>query len=272
MGVSTFVTGAMDNYLNPLRDSVDVVIPVYNGSKTIVAAIDSVLAQDYGSIKRIIIVDDGSLDNTSELIRILDIPGLQLIQIPNGGVSAARNLGIQHAKSEWIAFLDADDRWASEKTRLQLAAAQRHEVDFICSLADGATFTANKIFTAWDLWRGNVVVTSSVLVRRTALARYGPTFDADISFGEDYLMWLKLLTFSKGYIFGVGLVSYTLSQRPNYKFMQVIRNLAKLLGRYYTYVWTEKRTWRHQFLPLIISIGMLISIGSIAKRFITSAR
>lgn len=84
-----------------------VIIPVYNNAETLGRAIESVLKQDYPA-HEIIVVDDGSTDDSAAVARRYGAP-VKLVQQPNAGVSAARNLGAQTAESEWLAFLDADD-------------------------------------------------------------------------------------------------------------------------------------------------------------------
>ncbi len=97
---------------------VTVVIPVYNSAKFLAAALDSVFAQTYRPIE-VIVVDDGSTDNSAEIVR--DYPKVQYFYQSNQGVSVARNVAIAAAKGEFIAFLDADDLWKPEKLSLQIA-------------------------------------------------------------------------------------------------------------------------------------------------------
>ena len=97
--------------------SVSVIIPAHNASEYIGRAIESVLAQTRKP-DEIIVVDDGSTDDTA---RIIADYGSKVIYIQqeNAGPSVARNTGIEAATSEWIAFLDADDEWIPEKLELQ---------------------------------------------------------------------------------------------------------------------------------------------------------
>jgi glycosyltransferase involved in cell wall biosynthesis len=104
--------------------TITVVIPAYNSEQYIARAIDSVLAQTYKP-DEIIIVDDGSGDNTSEIVRKYE-PSVKLIQQENAGASVARNTGIEAATSEWIAFLDSDDEWLPEKLQLQVEHLKRN--------------------------------------------------------------------------------------------------------------------------------------------------
>ena len=100
---------------NPL---VSVIIPTYNRGWILKEAIDSVLAQDFEDFE-LIVVDDGSTDNTRE---ILDTYGQDIIvlQQANKGVSAARNRGIAEAGGQLVAFLDSDDRWLPRKLSRQV--------------------------------------------------------------------------------------------------------------------------------------------------------
>jgi glycosyltransferase involved in cell wall biosynthesis len=88
---------------------ISTIIPAYNAEKHIVRAIDSVLAQTRPA-DEIIVIDDGSTDNTAGIVRSYG-DKVKLIQQPNAGASVARNTGIEAAAGDWIAFLDADDEW-----------------------------------------------------------------------------------------------------------------------------------------------------------------
>ncbi|MFZ2446294.1 MAG: glycosyltransferase family 2 protein [Syntrophobacteraceae bacterium] len=97
--------------------SISVVIPTYNRAKCIRFAIDSALNQSYQP-KEVIVIDDGSSDDTASIIEAYG-EKVRYIYQTNSGVSSARNLGIRNAQSEWIAFLDSDDEWLPTKLELQ---------------------------------------------------------------------------------------------------------------------------------------------------------
>lgn len=101
---------------------VSVIIPTYNARQYICRAVDSALAQTYQDIE-IIVVDDGSTDDT---VGVLKKYGgkVRILSQKNSGPSAARNKGIREARGQYIAFLDSDDRWASEKLEKQLGVIQ----------------------------------------------------------------------------------------------------------------------------------------------------
>lgn len=90
-------------------DLVSIVIPCYNSAKTIKRMLQTVLAQSYSDIE-VIIVNDGSTDNTVKIVQEMDDPRIRIIEKENGGVSTARNAGINAAKGNYIMFFDDDDR------------------------------------------------------------------------------------------------------------------------------------------------------------------
>lgn len=106
---------------------ITVVIPTYNREKTIKYCVDSVISQTYSNIE-IIIVDDCSIDNTYTVAKGMNDNRLRVIQLEeNAGAQAARNRGIIEAKGEWIAFLDSDDIWRSDKLEMQIAVLKNVE-------------------------------------------------------------------------------------------------------------------------------------------------
>jgi glycosyltransferase involved in cell wall biosynthesis len=104
---------------NPL---VSTIIPAYNAEKYLAEAIESVLAQTYQPIE-IILVDDGSSDNTHEIVRGYG-ERIRYTYQDNAGLSAALNRGISMVHGDFVAFLDADDLWLEEKTEWQIAVLQ----------------------------------------------------------------------------------------------------------------------------------------------------
>jgi hypothetical protein len=92
---------------------VSVVIPLYNKGNYIARTLDSVLKQSFSDFE-VIVVNNGSTDGSEEIVKSFSDPRLRLISQQNAGVSAARNRGIMEAKSDFVAFLDADDQWHPE--------------------------------------------------------------------------------------------------------------------------------------------------------------
>ena len=103
---------------------ISVIIPVYNGEKTIRETVNSVLKQTFTDFE-LIIINDGSNDRTLEIVSSIEDSRIKIFSYPNAGLAASRNRGITHAASEFIAFLDADDLWTPDKLEAQLQALQK---------------------------------------------------------------------------------------------------------------------------------------------------
>ena len=185
---------------------VSVIIPVYNSAKYIADAIDSALAQTYKNYE-IIVVDDGSTDNTKEIVTqytIRHTPYVKYIYQENKGLSGARNTGIKNAKGEFIAFLDADDIWLPEKLEHQIKFMDSDNVGIVgCS---GYTINEkgeildnfinknypNKSLLLNVLNMKNVVSGGSeALVRKKCFDVMG-IFDENLRSSEDWDMWLRI--------------------------------------------------------------------------------
>ena len=102
---------------------VSVIMPAFNSVATIGSAIQSVIDQTY-PYWELIVVDDGSEDNTSEIATSFRHPGIKVLQQENQGQSGARNTGIESARGKYIAFLDADDLWEKQKLEKQIRCFQ----------------------------------------------------------------------------------------------------------------------------------------------------
>ena len=102
---------------------ISVMMPTYNNAKYIGQAIDSIYAQNYGNIE-IIIVDDGSTDNTKEVVQ--QYKDIKYFYIEHKGIPFARNVALENAKGEYIAFLDSDDYWLPNKLNTQMQYFKEH--------------------------------------------------------------------------------------------------------------------------------------------------
>jgi glycosyltransferase involved in cell wall biosynthesis len=180
--------------------TVSVVIPAYRAARTIAAAVGSALAQTCPPTE-VVVVDDGSPDDIAgALVRYAC--RVTLIRQPNSGVAAARNRGVAATRGDVVAFLDADDLWHPRKLELQLEALRDHPD---LALLGTGTVTWPGTFPAFParperrlsvvpldrLVVRNPFVTSSVVVRRTALARAGE-FDPALHGPEDHDLWLRV--------------------------------------------------------------------------------
>jgi len=114
-----------------MSTSVSVIIPTYNRWQVLQRAIDSVLAQSTAA-DEIIVVDDGSTDNTRDLLLSTYGEHIRVMSQPNKGVSAARNAGLKISSGDWIALLDSDDEWLPDKLRLQIQVLEQDRSCVLC--------------------------------------------------------------------------------------------------------------------------------------------
>lgn len=183
---------------------VSTVIPAFNAANYIADAIGCVLAQSHGDVE-VVVIDDGSTDNTAAIASQID-KRVRCLRQPNRGLSAARNRGIEESTGEFVAFLDADDMWAPTKLEKQLALLDCNASIGVvhtdsCRLMQSTghidEFPANRhefVGKCWiPLWHGNRIGVSSVMVRRSVLQEYG-CFDEEIRrpTAQDYDLWLRL--------------------------------------------------------------------------------
>jgi glycosyltransferase involved in cell wall biosynthesis len=163
---------------------VSVVIPAYNAARYLAEALDSVLAQTYEPIE-VIVVDDGSTDETAEIARRYPVC---LIEGPNGGRSVARNRGIDAASGAFVAFCDADDVCVPNRIEAQVAHLDAHPEASIVSCLIETFVEPGMPRPGWlSNWRGETKPgwgTSALLARRSLLDRIGG-FDPAYDLGED---------------------------------------------------------------------------------------
>jgi glycosyltransferase involved in cell wall biosynthesis len=187
---------------------ISVVIPAYNATAYIERAIRSVLAQSRPA-DEIIVVDDGSTDNTAEIVRRF-ADAVKLIGQANAGVSAARNVGIRAAVGDWIAFLDADDEWLPEYLQAQAELLSRNP-HLVWSAANYMTSYAGRqaaeippafvekllrgknyfddYFPAYT--QGFIGCSDTMLIRKNVLLEAG-LFPVQLRLAEDIDLWWRI--------------------------------------------------------------------------------
>lgn len=193
--------------MNFLRSNISVVCPTYNSAVFVGETIASVIRQTSLPLE-IIISDDGSTDNTIEVVKKIadsvETPVIKIVQNMHQGPGAARNHGIRAAQGEWIAFLDSDDKWHPEKIeRIEQAIQQHPEVNFFChneyhrllngreDLIDLASYYQRDVPLAKQLFHRYFIATSAVVCKRDVLLIYNG-FDETLSSAQDYELWLRM--------------------------------------------------------------------------------
>ena len=161
---------------------VSVVIPAYNAARFIRQTLDSAAAQTFRDFE-IIVVDDGSQDETAQIVESFG-ERVRLIRQPNGGVSKARNVGMEQARGEYIAFLDADDLWEKSKLEQQVALLDENEQIGLCYAAiervdeNLRSFEQKMAVTSADhcrtlLLSGCYITCSTVMMRKRLFEQIG---------------------------------------------------------------------------------------------------
>jgi len=163
-------------------------------------AIGSVRAQSWPYLE-IIVVDDGSIDNTEFVLNQLAGSDLRSISQVHSGPAAARNRGITEASGEWIAFLDADDLWLPNKLAAQVDAISRHPEAAFCytdvkvrypdGMERALQYGIHRKALLLELLLGNLLATPTMIVRRSCFAKIG-LFNVELRTGEDWDLWLRL--------------------------------------------------------------------------------
>jgi len=187
---------------------ISIVVPLYNKEKQVEATINSVLLQSYFDFE-IVIIDDGSTDQSATIVLGIKDNRIHYYKKTNGGVSAARNYGINKAKGEWLVFLDADD--------LLLPGA------LVCFMQMLHTFPTSKVFVAaqrsgnppvhasiqpkctthpfWHVWMRHIYPRPGVFMVHRDIVQERGGFDERMSFFEDYEFGLRML--------GIGSIVYS---------------------------------------------------------------
>ncbi|NES87629.1 MAG: glycosyltransferase [Moorea sp. SIO2B7] len=181
---------------------ISVIIPVYNGEKTIRQTIEYVLKQSFADWE-LIVINDGSQDSTLEIVSSIKDLRLKVFSYPNAGLAASRNRGIVKASGEYISFLDADDLWTQDKLESQLKALQENPqaavaYSWINCIDEFGQFLrrGNHVIFNGDVYAQLLLTDfiengSNLLIRKQVFDEVG-NFDELLNAVEDWDMWLRL--------------------------------------------------------------------------------
>jgi teichuronic acid biosynthesis glycosyltransferase TuaG len=221
---------------------VSAIIPTYNYARYAAAAVESALSQSFKDLE-IVVVDDGSTDETAETLRPFG-RCIRYIRQAHRGLAAARNMGIRVSRGRYLAFLDSDDLWLPDKTSMQIAQLDPNP-------AVGLVYCEAALFTEaspteiphsyWahhpsgrilpSLLRHNVVPSPTPMVRREMFDQVG-LFDESLGACEDWDMWIRIAQVSEfGYVDRV-LAKYRLhSANMSLDHERMMRNRFRVLEK-----------------------------------------
>jgi glycosyltransferase involved in cell wall biosynthesis len=186
-----------------------VVVPVYNGEKFVSACLSNILNQTFRDLE-LIVVDDGSTDQTPALVKSFQDIRLRYVRMEHGGAIKARQEGVRLSQSEWVAFCDHDDMWEPNKLAVQIESIESYDLIY----TEAFIFKNNKILGLYSDWlktcpssggaellpnffMRNPIVNSTVLLKKYwALFSFSIPLDPKVCLDVDYSLWLELL--SKG--------------------------------------------------------------------------
>jgi teichuronic acid biosynthesis glycosyltransferase TuaG len=179
---------------------VSIITPAFNSEKFIQETIESVLAQTYQNWE-MVIVDDGSKDNTVTLVKTYTETDsrIKLIELKeNSGPAVTRNTAIKHSKGRYLAFLDSDDQWLPDKLEKQLQFMQVHQVAFSFTsykvvdekgTETGSIIEVPEKVTYEELLKNNVIGCLTVMLDREKI---GEVEMLNIRTRQDYVLWLHV--------------------------------------------------------------------------------
>lgn len=264
---------------------ISVIIPVFNSEQFIVAALRSVLSQTIQDFE-ILIIDDGSTDNTISSIGIIQDKRVHIFtKNKTDGPSATRNFGVLKAQGKYIAFLDADDLWLPTHLALHLSAHQEKSsmglsfsrVHYINSLGEKSFFRKHywkNSLLPHDIFCYNPIVTCScVFVLRKLLLKY--PFNENIFTSGDIELWVRLAVFEQGCIWNIdditvlyrinpGSVSFLRVEQALVEFDKTIKAIYEYAPQLVDMYWRRSRA---NYLRQRVQIALRVNKIVLAMRF-----
>ena len=279
----------MQTSTNP---SVSVIIPCYNGAEYIVSTIESVLNQAYEDFE-LIVIDDGSTDQTSEEINRVQDKRLKYFRTENQGVSHARNYGIRESNGEFIALLDADDLYLETNLKQKIQFLNNHKdiglVHGSEMIFESVTETTKSITKGLDgfvlpellsLDKKVIHSPSSVVFRKKLIDQAG-SFDEQMSVAADWDMWVRLARITNFGFIDKPLTKYRLHQNQMHSNISAMEKdmIYAFKKLEHERVWNEVMSKKTSKAKLFLTLGLcfikdepryLRAIKYLLKSFVTS--
>ncbi|WP_454803753.1 glycosyltransferase family 2 protein [Mucilaginibacter phyllosphaerae] len=260
---------------------ISVIIPAYNAEATILKAIASVLNQTYKCYLEIIIVNDGSVDNTSSIVEKYcednSVNNIVIHNKNNGGVASARNIGMKLAKGKYIALLDADDEWIPGKLEHQIQIMHKNpSIDFLGSGRNNEELKIlgkkiNKLHKASvkELLIKMYPQTSTAIFKRNLFENYGG-YNENLTHAEDGNLWVRYCANSNFYYSPESLV-VTGGGKPHFGHSGLSANL-KLMEAGAIFTLKEARQQRLISSTFFCAIFIFMKIKYTRRVLITKIR
>ena len=236
-----------------MNELVSIILPVYNAEEFLKTAIDSVLSQTYQYFE-LLIINDGSTDNTSNIIQTFNDPRIVFInQLSNKGITYRLNEGIKTATGKYIARIDADDIWHPQKLEKQVSYMKHHHdisflaTDFNFLNHNGQiikTIKNSKYHLKKNILKRNLICHSSILLKKDIIkhiGKYNPAYE----YAEDYDLWIRILSNYNSFILPEVLTNYRITNTSisfKHRHKQIINttkikiNGFKILNFRYIYI------------------------------------
>jgi glycosyltransferase involved in cell wall biosynthesis len=197
-----------------MKPFVSIIIPTYQNCNRLKIALNSVLSQTYNDYE-VLIMDDGSTDGTREMVSSFKDPRIFYYWYKNsGGPAKPRNRGIKLSRGNWIAFLDSDDSWKSNKLKMCIENISEHvdliyhNLEIVCSRhkifqrKTARTRKLKKPILIDLLINGNLICNSSVVVRKNLLDKVGGINESkNLVAAEDYNTWLRIANLTNQFVY-----------------------------------------------------------------------
>lgn len=248
---------------------VSVIIPLYNKEHFVKATIESVLGQTYSNFE-LIIVDDGSTDGSSRIVKSFTDSRIRLIAQKNAGVSSARNHGLQVAEGDFIAFLDADDTWRQGFLEAMIKLSHQYPQESVFSVAQEnrpvsslpSGVSVVKDFCSYFY----CFCTGSLFIRREVFEKVG-YFRQNVQMGEDFDMWLRIACHYNYVYLNEPFLSHPIVTENN---LSLIRDLSKTypFWEWYSYPYTPKNSlYRYTTDRIVSNASKLIKERRFSEAF-----
>nr|WP_314546162.1 glycosyltransferase [uncultured Empedobacter sp.] len=202
---------------------VSVILPVYNAGQHLYDCVNSIINQTFINFE-FIIINDGSTDNSLEILKSFSDPRIIIIDQKNKGLIASLNIGILHSTGKYIARMDADDIAFRDRFERQVNFLENNEDYVVCSSSritfiDSIAETNKRLEVLPDNFEVIKVQTifnspfthPAAMFRTSTLKDNHILFDEDYKYAEDYIFWVHLLKYGKGFNFRKPLIYYRVS-------------------------------------------------------------